>query len=178
MGTFKFWPLFFKEDFDFPPSGVCAMQLSIWLTIAACAQITKPIARLLGVMPTVVLTFFAGTAALFAISSDFCSSVYVTMPLVLARNGLMNMGGPLQQKTLMELVPEKHRGKWASLSSVIRMTWSGSAFLGGWLSDNHDYRYAFFITACVHCVSGTILFVCMLLLRRRSQNLRDTQAFE
>lgn len=166
--TFKFWALFFKGDFSFSPSGVCAMQLSIWLTIAACAQITKPMARWLGVMPTVILTFYAGTAALFAISTKACSAIYVTIPLVLARNALMNMGGPLIQKTLMELVPEKHRGKWASLSSLIRMTWSGSAFLGGWLSDRHDYRFAFFITACVHSVSGSFLVVCMLLLRKRS----------
>lgn len=165
--TFKFWPLFFMGDFDFSPSGVCAMTLSIWLAIAVCAQIAKPMAWVLGVMPTVVLTFYAGTAALFAISSKLCSSVYITIPLVLARNALMNMGGPLIQKTLMELVPEKHRGKWASLSSLIRMTWSGSAFLGGWLSDRHDYRFAFFITACVHCASGAILFLCMLLLRGR-----------
>lgn len=165
--TFKFWPLFFKGDFSFSPSGVCAMTLCIWLAIAVCAQIAKPMARVLGVMPTVVLTFYAGTAALFAISSKLCRSVYITIPLVLARNALMNMGGPLVQKTLMELVPEKHRGKWASLSSLIRMTWSGSAFLGGWLSDRHDYRFAFFITACVHCASGTILLLCMVLLRGR-----------
>lgn len=156
--TFKFWPLFFKEDFGFNPAQVCMMQLGIWLAIAAAAQLVSPLARVTGRLPAIIITHYGGTAFLFVISLIKFPTP-VTVVLVIVRNALMNMNNPLLQSVLMDVVPAKHRGKWTAFMSLKRMTWSGSAFVGGWLSDHRDYRFAFLITAIAHTLSGSFLLL-------------------
>mmetsp|Transcript_123654 Transcript_123654/g.395589 ORF Transcript_123654/g.395589 Transcript_123654/m.395589 type:complete len:545 (-) Transcript_123654:393-2027(-) len=164
--TFKYWTLFFKQDFGFSPAGVCVMNFVIWLAIAASNQLFQPLVRRLGRLPMANAFHVSGTALLFLISNQSLGPA-IEVPLVIVRNALMNSGGPLVQSLILELVPSKHRGKWSSLASLRRMTWSGSAFIGGLLSDKHDYRYAFFITACVHSVAGSLLLLVNLLLWMR-----------
>jgi len=154
--TFKYWPLFFKGDFGFSPAGVCAMQLAIWAAIAASAQIAPKVARKVGRAPTCLLLHVGGVALLFWISLTTMPALF-TVPLVLLRNATMNAVSPLLISIVMDMVPQQHRGKWSSIASLRRMTWSGSAFVGGMLSDSHDYRFAFFATACVHSVAGVVL---------------------
>eukprot|EP00928_Gymnodinium_smaydae_P032028 TRINITY_DN23316_c0_g1_i1.p1 TRINITY_DN23316_c0_g1~~TRINITY_DN23316_c0_g1_i1.p1 ORF type:complete len:456 (+),score=36.22 TRINITY_DN23316_c0_g1_i1:49-1416(+) len=166
--TFKYWPLFFKVDFKFSPAEVCAMQLGIWLAISASAQMAPALAKQMGRLPAALALHCSGTAALFLIAWQPMSA-FIEIPLVLVRNALMNSGGPLVQALIMDLVPQEHRGKWSSIASLRRMTWSGSAFIGGMLSDEHDYRYAFFITACVHSVAGIVLLLANLLWWRQRQ---------
>lgn len=156
--TFKFWPLFFKEDFGFNPAQVCMMQLGIWLAIAVAAQFVGSLARVMGRLPAIIVTHYGGTAFLFVISLVSFPTP-VTVVLVIVRNALMNMNNPLLQSCLMDVVPAKHRGKWTAFMSLKRMTWSGSAFVGGWLSDQRDYRFAFLITACFHMLSGSFLLL-------------------
>lgn len=164
--TFKYWTLFFKQDFGFNPAQSCIMNLAMWLAIALSNQACKPVVRWLGRLPVANLLHVSGTCLLFLISNQSLG-VAVEVPLVIMRNALMNAGGPLVQSLILELVPSKHRGKWSSLSSLRRMTWSGSAFLGGMLSDQHDYRYAFFITACVHTAAGAVLLLVNFLVHIR-----------
>lgn len=156
--TFKYWPLFFKGDFGFSPSAVCAMQLAIWASIAAAAQLAPSVARKVGRAPTCMMLHVTGVALLFLISWTAMPAP-VTVPLVLLRNAVMNAASPLIQSIVMDMVPRQHRGKWSSIASLRRMTWSGSAFIGGLLSDSHDYRYAFFVTACVHSVAAAPLLL-------------------
>lgn len=154
--TFKYWPLFFKGDFHFSPAGVCFMQLLIWVAIAAGSQLTPIMARFVGRLPSALLLHLLGTGLLFVISNHSLGPT-LEVPLVLVRNCLMNAASPLVQAIILELVPQKHRGKWSSIASLRRVSWSGSALVGGVLSDSHDYRFAFYITACVHSVSGLVL---------------------
>uniref|UniRef100_A0A7S2LTQ7 Major facilitator superfamily (MFS) profile domain-containing protein n=1 Tax=Zooxanthella nutricula TaxID=1333877 RepID=A0A7S2LTQ7_9DINO len=139
------------------------MQLGIWLAIAAASTGAPCLARKLGRLPAANVFHILGTGLLFLISNQSLGA-RVEVPLVLLRNAVMNSGGPLIQATILELVPTHHQGKWSSVASLRRMTWSGSAFIGGMLSDSHDYRYAFFITACVHTGAGVLLLVVNLLV--------------
>jgi len=162
--TFKYWPLFFKNDFGFSPAQVCMQQLAIWFGIALGSSYLNPfVLRIFkGRLLAANVLHFAGTGSLFLISISSLG-VWIECPLVILRNTLMNSGGPLIQAKVMDLVPQQHRGKWSGIFSLRRMTWSGSAFIGGVLSDSHDYRYAFFITACVHTVAGLGLLATNLL---------------
>jgi len=159
--TFKYWPLFFMIDFQFSPVGVCLMQFLIWLCIAGSAQLSPVLAKYVGRLPTCLMLHILGTSLLFVISSA-SNGVFVEVPLVLLRNAVMNASGPLSTSLILDLVPKRHRGKWSSVNSLRRVSWSGSAFLGGLLSDSHDFRFAFFVTACVHSVSGIVLLVVTL----------------
>ncbi|KAF4748464.1 hypothetical protein FOZ63_032934, partial [Perkinsus olseni] len=53
----------------------------------------------------------------------------------------------------MDYVVSKQRGRWNAVESITAASWAGSAALGGWLCDGHDYRYAFGITAHIYTVS-------------------------
>merc|ERR1712150_226548 len=156
--TFKFWPLFFKDDWGFDMAQVCLLNIGVWASIAVSASFLNPILlKCLENLSAACFLHFSGTFLLFVISRIAGMPLWAEVSLVILRNALMNSSGPLTQAVVLGLVPNHHRGKWSSISALSRMTWSGSAFLGGMLSDSHDFRYAFFITACVHTVSGCVL---------------------
>ncbi|CAK0848997.1 unnamed protein product [Prorocentrum cordatum] len=94
--TFKYWPLFFKGDFRFSPSGVCLMQLLIWTAIAAGSQLTPIMARCTGRLPSALLLHVLGTGLLFVISNHSLGPT-IEVPLVLVRNCVMNSATPLVQ---------------------------------------------------------------------------------
>jgi len=160
--TFKYWPLFFKGDFGFSPMGVCAVTLGTWACISACSQISPKLAKGVGRAPASMLLHVVATSLLFLISLKVMSAG-LTVVCVLSRNAMMNSIAPLLQSILLDMVPQKHRGKWSAIASLRRTSWSGSALLGGDLSDSHDYRFAFLITACFHCVSGAVMLVLTVL---------------
>jgi len=159
---FKYLPLFFKGDFHFSPAGVCLMQLLVWVSIAAGSQLAPIMARFGGRLPSALLLHLLGTGLLFVISNRSLGPT-IDVPLVLVWNCLVAAAPPLVQAVILELVPQKHRGKWSSIASLRRVSWSGSALIGGVLSDSHGYRYTFFLTASVHSVSGLSLAVVTIL---------------
>merc|ERR1711920_193864 len=81
----------------------------------------------------------------------------------IVRGGIMNAKGPIDTGIVMDCVDTKYRGRWASLQTISRASWAGSAFMGGWLADTHDYRFTFLITACVYSTSAlmysSLLFI-------------------
>jgi len=170
--TFKYWPLFFKHDFKFQPSAVCALQLGIYVCIATGTATSPALTKFTGRLPAANLFHITGTFLLFLIATQRSLSVYIEVPLVLLRNAIMNCSAPLLMATVLELVPSQHQGKWSQIMSLRRMTWSGSALLGGLLSDSHDFRYAFFITACVHTVAGLLLLIVNVLVIVRDRRKR------
>ena len=68
----------------------------------------------------------------------------------------MNCAKPLERSILMDAVVREDRGKWNSLESLMSASWSGSAVLGGFLSDFRGYRFCFLVTGCVYA------FACLL----------------
>ena len=56
----------------------------------------------------------------------------------------------------MDCVHPSHRGRWSALNSLSRFTWSGSAFIGGIITDNHSYRYTFVVTAGIYIFSNCL----------------------
>lgn len=150
--TFKFWGPFYKACYGLTPFEVCGMQMMMYLCIASTRLIFPWVSSVIGRPWCVLLSHYLAVICLFLISQGGPGTLI--LPLVLLRNALSNGNGPLMQAMVMDLVPGQHRGKWASIASLRRLSWSGSAFVGGLLSDSHDYRFAFFVTACVHCFSG------------------------
>merc|ERR1712194_650117 len=74
------------------------------------------------------------------------------VPIFVIRTSLMNSSAPLQQSILMDSIPKEVRARWKSLDAVSGFGWSGSAALGGWLSDKYEYTYTFLITAIVQSI--------------------------
>lgn len=57
----------------------------------------------------------------------------------------------------MSSVPSNERTRWKSLESVAIVSWSGSAILGGVMSDKHGYSYSFAISAFVQLLGAWAL---------------------
>merc|ERR1719491_1915977 len=68
----------------------------------------------------------------------------------------MNAKGPIDSGIVMSCVDTKYRGRWSSLQTISRVSWAGSAALGGWLADSHDYRFTFLITGVLYSISGLL----------------------
>eukprot|EP00923_Selenidium_pygospionis_P060341 GHVN01106182.1.p1 GENE.GHVN01106182.1~~GHVN01106182.1.p1 ORF type:complete len:170 (-),score=24.82 GHVN01106182.1:396-905(-) len=83
------------------------------------------------------------------------------------RGGMMNCGFPIDRSIVNDYIPSRHRGKWNAVQSLTGMTWSGSAMLGGFLSDTHDYRYTFIFTAMIYCVALVIYLPLLWLVPRK-----------
>lgn len=58
----------------------------------------------------------------------------------------------------MSAVPSNERSRWKSLESIAAFSWTGSAVVGGVLSDARGYAFAFGITAVVQLLGTWILF--------------------
>ena len=70
----------------------------------------------------------------------------------------MNSTQGLTKSVLMDNVPSDERGRWTSLEAVNRMSWSGSAVIGGWLIGEGGILFNFYITAIIQIVATVPLF--------------------
>ncbi len=87
--------------------------------------------------------------------SQIHKPLWLLLLVFMVRGGLANAVAPLDKSILTDYTPSTQRGLWNALESFSSMTWSGSAFIGGILSDKQDYRITFkytgflYLTACL-----------------------------
>lgn len=152
--TVKFFPLFFKEDYHFSPMAFCGLSAASFLGVSLCVMIFSKLATRTGVVKAALLCHVVGTGCLYclwqAMALPWCIFFFIV------RGGIMNAKGPIDSGIIMDCVDTKYRGRWASIQTISRASWAGSAFLGGWLADTHDYRYTFLITAIIYSISAVV----------------------
>jgi predicted MFS family arabinose efflux permease len=66
-------------------------------------------------------------------------------------------GYALVESTLMDFVPSNERSRWKALESIAAVGWAGSALLGGVVSDERGYSFAFAMTATIQLMGIWIL---------------------
>lgn len=98
----------------------------------------------------------------------WCQHTHVSIFFVCS-GSLQNAAYPIDRSILIDFTPSKHRGKWNSIASLTNMTWSGSAVLGGYLVDRHDYTFTFLITAGIYAV-GVLCYMPLLWWVPRKEN--------
>ena len=146
--------LFFKNEYDFTPIQVqgllAAYLLSFGFFTYYCEQLSEKIGRV-----QAALIFSAG-----GISCLFALAEVRYLPLVLVvfmlRGALQNSIYPIDRSIIMDFVPSGQRGRGNAFESISSMTWSGSAIIGGYLMDQHDYRYTFIVTAWIYTAAFII----------------------
>jgi MFS family permease len=89
------------------------------------------------------------------------SQLYLIGPIYVIRTSIMNGVGGIKRSILMDCVPKKSRAAWNSFESITRFTWSGSAFLGGFLVEQYSFKFCFLVTAIIYTLS-TAIFVLLL----------------
>jgi len=150
--TVKFFPLFFRIDYNFTPLEVCLLSFAYPLSIAVTVELCRRVTKHLGRLSAVVLFHFMGTACLWALC--YLRPLVYVLPMYLLRGALMNARGPIVRAIIMDLVHSDMRGRWNSIQSMSGFAWSGSAALGGYLADfSGDYRFTFVVTAGIYTVA-------------------------
>lgn len=153
--TVKFFPLFFKVEYGFTPRDLCLLTFAYPLAMALMQRVCLQASVKMGRMEASILFHFLGTLTLFALC--VAKPLYLALPLYFLRGALMNAKGPITQAITMDLVTTEMRGRWSSIQSIAGFSWSGSAFIGGWVAQSAGYRASFAVTAIVYTVSGFML---------------------
>lgn len=152
--TVKFFPLFFKVDYGFTPKGLCILTFIYPLAMAGMQRACLKASQCLGRLNAIVLFHFLGTACLFAMC--YLENIWLIVPMYILRGALMNAKQPINTAVTMDLITTEMRGRWSSIQSIAGFSWSGSAFIGGWIAQAHGYRFSFFVTALVYTFSGLL----------------------
>lgn len=150
--TVKFFPLFFKEDYGLKPIAFNGLSAGYTLAIAVFVQLCRKVSSKLGRCQAVLMWQSLGVFCLFALYKS--QPLFLVILLYIIRGAFANALGPINSAIVLECVDPKLRGRWTALQSISRFSWSGSAVLGGWLADSHDYRYTFLITAFIYAASA------------------------
>jgi MFS family permease len=183
----KYFPLFFKEV-GFGSAAVQGIFLVVPVSISCFSFIAQEAGKRFGRVETTVVSIVIGVSLLFLMtvlshnlqkgdhedfsavtptqnlssSSLWDSNPYKAMLIVvvyLFRTGIINSCYPLLESILMDSVPSNQRARWKSLESIASFGWTGSALVGGILSDEHSYQFTFAITAWMQLASGLVLLI-------------------
>lgn len=167
--TVKFFNLFFIEDQHFSPIQICVLQTAYPLVIAVFMKFTTGCSGPLGRAQTSLLFFSSNVVCLFLMSQ--VQLLPLLLVVFLVRGGLANSTYPIDRSILMDFTPSTQRGRWNAVASLTSMTWSGSAFVGGLLSDAHDYRFTFAITALVYFTACIVYSPLLALVPRKEASV-------
>jgi len=159
--TVKFFPLFFKQEYNFGPRDLCLLSFAYPLAMAAMQRVSLAASVKMGRLEASLLFHALGTLTLFALCA--AKPLYLALPLYFLRGALMNAKGPIITAITMDLVTSNMRGRWSSIQSIAGFSWSGSAFIGGWVAQAHGYRASFGLTAVVYTIAGLMMIPIMLI---------------
>ncbi|CAD7956077.1 unnamed protein product [Amoebophrya sp. A120] len=159
--TVKFFNLFFIQDYHFQPWQISLLQTAYPLTIAVFTILLGKIAKYCGRAQTSAFAFSLNALCMILLAQ--LQDVRVLLAIFLIRGGMANGVAPLDRSILMDYTPSSQRGKWNAVESFTSITWSGSAFLGGYIADVQDYRQTFRYTGFIYLV-GTLIYSPLLFL--------------
>jgi MFS family permease len=147
--TIKYFPIFFIEVYNLKPMWV---QVIMGIT-AVATGITGLTAQKLSMRrgrPLMIFLFqLSATLCLFALI--FYPTIWLMVPLFVARGSLMNAGQPLSRSILMDVVPKKNRGKWNSLETLAwGLWWNFSALIGGYIVGDAPSRFSWTIEVLIN----------------------------
>jgi MFS transporter, DHA2 family, multidrug resistance protein len=116
--------------------------------------------------------YYLGSVVLFTLASFFCG-LAPTLEIMLASRVVQGLAGaglvPVTQAILVDTFPPAKRASAFALYTVVIVTAPAiGPVLGGWITDNYNWRWIFFINIPVGFLA---FFLC-------NRMVRDPQAFE
>jgi MFS family permease len=156
--TVKFFPLFFKTETGLSPAQVNLVFVASPLLIALFSSLASRAVAHLGRVWVPLICGASGIVLLLWMwwmgqVNDRAQwrEPALVVPVFLFRTALMNCSFPIRKSILMDFVGSD-RAWWNSLDSVTRFSWSGSAIIGGLISDKYGYGATFLATAAMQLV--------------------------
>ncbi|CAE7945430.1 APA1 [Symbiodinium sp. KB8] len=172
--TVKFFNLFFIQDHQFSPAAISLLQTAYPLVIALFMKFTERLAKPLG-RPQASLSFFSANVLCLFLLGEVTWLPFLLV-IFMVRGGFANSTFPIDRSILMDYTPSTQRGMWNAIQSLTSMTWSGSAFLGGLLSDSHDYRYTFVITSLIYACACVVYTPLLWLVPRKEKDAASVRS--
>jgi len=170
----RYFPIFFLENLGLGPIVVQLLYILSPLLQIVLSRVAHARGRRVGRLRTTVGFKWAGVAFMGATIIAYVrgAPVWVVCVLYVARTSLMNCTQALTKSVLMDNVPRNERAKWSALESVNMFSWSGSAFVGGYLVDWEGIVFNFCCTAALQVVATMPLVY--LYSRRGGEKLEET----
>lgn len=188
----KYFPLFFKEV-GFSNAEVQGIFLAVPLVISMLSFAAQKLGTRLGRVEATLVFDSVGVSLLFFMTwlsegigegggptlrhSNPWKAFFI-VAVYLLRTAIMNCSYPLLESILMDVVPSNQRARWKSLESIASFGWTGSALVGGILSDRHSYQFTFSITATLQLVGAFIILPIRTMVKPEEPQPRQTDGGE
>lgn len=146
--TIKYFNLYWKNEWQMTPTDVLAIAAIQPLAIAIFIKILERPAEACGRAQASCACFFFGAFAFIVLAK--VHNLPVALFFYFIRSGMANSVYPLNKSIMFDFTPSDQRGRWNAIETLSGSVWSGSAFIGGYLSDSHGYSFTFMFTAGIY----------------------------
>jgi MFS family permease len=172
--TIRFFNLFFYNDLGFSPDQNMALTVGSMLTLSLFTVRLQKLSVYFGRAQMVWAALVLNSVLTALISTN--KNHFFIVGMFIIRGAVANSSFPIDRSILMDYVPSETRGRWNAVASMASTFWSGSALIGGWLSDKHGYRFTFLITAGIYLVSSFVYAPLMILVSREKLDTPSEQS--
>eukprot|EP00435_Cladocopium_sp_Y103_P058534 s1828_g20.t1 len=161
----KFFPLFYHQEYGLSDMAVCWIMAGYWVSTALGSYTAAFLSRIARRPVLVIGTQLIGASLMFLFV--LTQPLFWNLTIFEFRPIVQNAHMALNTALTMEYALPQHRGKWASVGSLNRATFAGSAVVGGVLTDEYSFRVAFAVTGCI-LVCALVIYSPMLLIVRHA----------
>lgn len=156
----QFFPVFFVKELNLRPIFVQIVYILSQGGQAGGSLIGGKLGSYIGRCQAAVLLRLIGAIFLFlmVVSGREKFPVPISCTFYVLRMIFTNSTVPLTGSVLMDYVPKNHRGRWSSLDSIVKASWSGSAFMGGFLIHRFGIYSVFLVTLVAQIAATTPLW--------------------
>merc|ERR1711920_83122 len=110
--------------------------------------------------------FFIGAFAFIILA--YVHNLPIALFFYFIRSGMANSVYPLNKSIMFDFTPSNQRGRWNAIATLSGSVWSGSAFIGGYLSDSHGYSFTFLFTAGIYMFAMLIYAPLLCIVPRKA----------
>lgn len=156
----QYFPVFFAKSLHMRPVFVQIVYFCSQSGQAFGSLIGERIGSYVGRCQTAAALRILGALLLLSMifTENFGGPTPVVCTFYVLRMIVTNSTVPLTGTVLMNNVPTSQRGRWSSLDSLVKASWSGSALLGGIIIHKFGIKSVFFVTSVIQVIATAPLF--------------------
>ena len=156
----QFFPVFFAKTLQMRPIYVQIVYFCSQSGQACGSILSEKIGTFIGRCQAAAALRVLGAVVLscMILTKKLGASTPIVCTLYVVRMILTNSSVPLTGTVLMNNVPKNYRGRWGSLDSLVKASWSGSALLGGLIIHKFGIYSVFYVTIAIQMVATIPLF--------------------
>lgn len=164
--TIKYFNLYWKIQWHMSPTDVLAIAAFQPIVVALCTKLLERPAELCGRAQAVTVSRVVGAVVFVVLAS--ATNLPLALCVYFLRSGLANAVFPLNKAIMFDFTPSAQRGRWNAIGTLSGSLWSGSAFIGGFVSDAHGYGFTFLITAVIYLTACFVYAPLLCIVPKKS----------